>query len=65
MADSNDVAGNIEGILIFQNIPTMAQMIGGKHTETGVEGGKPLLDGLPLPTCIVGDLLDPVSEAAK
>jgi len=26
-------------------VPTMAQMTGGVHTETGVEGGQPLLPG--------------------
>lgn len=27
---------------------TLAQMVGGKHTEAGVEGGRPLLKGLPV-----------------
>ena len=36
----------------------MAQMRGGKHTETGVEGGQPLLNGLPLPKTIVGEVID-------
>jgi hypothetical protein len=31
------VVGSIEGIICFAGVPRTAQMIGGKHTDTGLQ----------------------------
>lgn len=58
-------AGTIEGVIVFQNVPKFAQMVGGAHTDTGMQviavhinlpgivGGHPLIADLPLPKGIV------------
>uniref|UniRef100_A0A6U0K128 HECT-type E3 ubiquitin transferase n=1 Tax=Sexangularia sp. CB-2014 TaxID=1486929 RepID=A0A6U0K128_9EUKA len=61
-AGSPSPPGHISGILIFKALPVFAQMEGGKHTEVGVEGGKPIMDGVEMPRNIIGDLYDPNAE---
>jgi len=46
-------AGTIEGVIIWACVPKFAQMIGGKHTDTGIVGGQPLLPTLEKPKGIV------------
>jgi hypothetical protein len=61
--DGGSGAGSIEGILVFSNVPLLAQMIGGKHTEAGVEGGRPLMPGLPCPA-MAADVVDLTAHVA-
>jgi hypothetical protein len=48
-------SGTIEGIIVFSNVPRFAQLVGGKHTELGITGGKPLMDCVPLPKNMLQD----------
>jgi hypothetical protein len=63
-AADGSAAGSIEGVVVFVNVPAMAQMKGGKHTELGVEGGEALLPGLPMPKDLVGGVLN-ANDVAK
>eukprot|EP01114_Cavostelium_apophysatum_P013351 TRINITY_DN3215_c0_g1_i2.p1 TRINITY_DN3215_c0_g1~~TRINITY_DN3215_c0_g1_i2.p1 ORF type:complete len:659 (+),score=119.89 TRINITY_DN3215_c0_g1_i2:105-2081(+) len=47
------VVGLIEGVVSFREVPKFAQMVGGKHTDGGITGGRALLPDLPLPAGIV------------
>ena len=51
-------AARIEGFVVFNNVPLLAQMVGGKHTESGVEGGRPLTKNLPMPNALAADVVD-------
>jgi hypothetical protein len=56
--------GAVTGLVIYRRQPQMGQMIGGKHTETGIRDAKPLMEGVPLPK-LLGDIrsADPVPQA--
>jgi hypothetical protein len=62
--DGSANVGVIEGVVIFTNVPSMAQLKGGLHTDAGVEGGEALLSGLPMPNNIVGGVLN-AADIAK
>jgi len=44
--------GELEGVLLYQNLPVYAQMAGGLCIDGQVEGGCWLFEGLPYPHCM-------------
>eukprot|EP01112_Ceratiomyxa_fruticulosa_P002716 TRINITY_DN1289_c0_g1_i1.p1 TRINITY_DN1289_c0_g1~~TRINITY_DN1289_c0_g1_i1.p1 ORF type:complete len:510 (+),score=103.70 TRINITY_DN1289_c0_g1_i1:187-1716(+) len=56
--------GIISGFIIFSKQPQMGQMSGGIHTETGIKGGTPLFQAVPLPN-VLGDIMSdgPITQA--
>jgi hypothetical protein len=61
---NGQIMGTITGLVIYRRQPQVGQMIGGKHTETGIRDAKPLFQGVPLPK-LLGDIrsADPVPQA--
>eukprot|EP01112_Ceratiomyxa_fruticulosa_P011206 TRINITY_DN3027_c0_g1_i1.p1 TRINITY_DN3027_c0_g1~~TRINITY_DN3027_c0_g1_i1.p1 ORF type:complete len:614 (+),score=154.91 TRINITY_DN3027_c0_g1_i1:298-2139(+) len=51
--DGGAIVGNINGTLVLQGVPIFAQMQGGVHTEVGIEGATPLVEGLQLPKGLI------------
>jgi hypothetical protein len=52
---NGQVVGVVTGLIIYHRQPQMGQMIGGRHTETGIREAKPLFQGVPLPK-LLGDI---------
>lgn len=52
---NGQTVGTLTGLIIYRRQPQMGQMIGGKHTETGIRDAKPLYHGVPLPK-LLGDI---------
>ncbi|EGG16719.1 WW domain-containing protein [Cavenderia fasciculata] len=48
----------------FNEIPQLAQMLEGIHTETGIQNGQPFFSGVPLPK-LLGDITNPVPQDIK
>merc|ERR1719401_580665 len=46
------VVGELEGVVLYQNLPVYAQMAGGVCVDGQVEGGFWLFEGLPYPHCL-------------
>ncbi|CAE8604153.1 unnamed protein product, partial [Polarella glacialis] len=44
--------GELEGVVIYRNIPVYAQMAGGSIVDAEIQGGCILVDGLPYPPCM-------------
>jgi len=44
--------GELEGVVLYQNLPAYAQMAGGLCCDREVEGGYLLIEGLPYPHCM-------------
>jgi len=51
-AEPMGAVGELEGVLIYRNLPVYAQMIGGTCVDSQVEGGYWLFEGLPFPQCM-------------
>jgi len=51
-AEPMGAVGELEGVLIYSNLPVYAQMIGGVCVDSQVEGGYWLYEGLPFPHCM-------------
>jgi len=44
--------GELEGIVLYQNLPVYAQMVNGVYVDGHVEGGHLLIEGLSYPQCM-------------
>jgi len=53
--ESFGMVGELEGVILYQNLPVFAQLVNGMWVDGQVEGGHWFMDGLPYPQC----MLDP------